>query len=389
MTACRSILLIPLAWAAACAKPEPPAAHIAVRETVKHFAPGLEIGQPLAQSTNFVRGHRWVQHAGLVGVPPRQMFREVRLFPDSAARMASVMDADAFVEAVELVNDGGGDRVSIMSDLAIAFRNVPQHGCLGPLDSAGLYRSVTYWTAPADAGGAAILEEWGDTAIESHQRVLWSLFVWGGPFRGARTLHGPFTPGFCERGEPPITPAGVRRTAEVVEGLQRAFGDSVRGVRQTVVDAKAYEMSNANPLDACMAGVASGPTKVWDLGGASIELPADMEEDEGYGVSQRRTMGQYGWRAQDGTRVTIRTGPDAVYEHGVGGTLTGHCTEQLGERARDIDLFNLSSSYPDLRVSAKFPRRGAGLNFEGIARSRERQEQLLRAAHSIRITSRW
>jgi hypothetical protein len=100
-------------------------------------------------------------------------------------------------------------------------------------------------------------------------------------------------------------------------------------------------------------------------------------------------MGQHGWRASDGTRVTIRTGPDTLYDHGVGGTLTGHCTEAVGGRARDIDLFNLSYGNPDLRVTAHFPLRGAGLTFQGIARSRERQEQLLRAAHSIRITSRW
>jgi hypothetical protein len=390
MTARRSILLISCACLSACAKPEPPpAAHIAVSETVKHFAPGLQIGQTLSQSTVFVRNHRWVPHAGVVGVPPRRMFQEARVFPGDVARAAASMDPDAFVHAVELVNDGSHERMLVMPDLAIAFRAIPKHGCLAPLDSGGPYRSVTYWLAPGEAGGAAVLEEWGDTPMESHQRVLWSLFVWGGPFRSAETFFAPFTPGFCERGDPPAAPPGIERTLAAVEALQQAFAQTVRGVRQSVVEARAYEMSNVNPLDPCMFGTTAAATRRWELDGVTLELPTDLEEEEGYGEAERRAMRQYTWRGPDGTRVTIRPGPDTVYEHGVGGSLVAHCTEPTGARIRDIDLFNLSVGYPDLRVNAKFPARDAGLTFEGIARTRERQEQLLRAAHSIQVSRSW
>lgn len=385
----RPTLVLWCACLAACAKPEPPPAHVAVSATIEHFAPGIAIGQPLSQSMVFVRGHRWVQHAGLVGGPPRRMFREIRVFPDSATRAAAAADSNALVHSVELVNDGTTDRVRVMSDLAIAFRGVPRQGCLSPLDPEGRYRSVTYWQAPGDAGGAAVIEEWGDTPLAEGDRVLWSLFVWGGPLRGTSTFMAPFTPNFCERGIGSAPPRALEATVAAVEALQQAFSDSVRGVRRAVAEMRASEMSNENPLDPCMAGVGAGSTRRWELDGASIDLPADLEEEEGYGAAERRAMRRFDWRAADGTRVTIRSGPAAVYDHAAGGSLVAHCTERTGGRARDIDLFNLSASYPDLRVIAKFPAAGAGLTFEGIARSRERQEQMLRAAHSIRISSGW
>jgi hypothetical protein len=390
MTPRRSIFLLACASIVACAQPEPPAVHRAVSATIEHFAPGLAIGQTLAQSAAVLGNDRWVQHAGLVGIAPRKTFAQARVYPDSAARAGARMNPEALVHAVELANDGSTDRVGVMSDLAIAFRGVPKQGCLVPVEPEGLFRSVTYWVAPGDAGGAAILEEWGDKAIASHQKVLWSLFVWGGPLRNTETFLGAFEPGFCDRDVAPIVLPAMTRTVAAVEALQQAFGDSVRGLRQGVVDAAERERLNERPLDACMTSASSVPVRRWELDGLSIELPTDMEAEHDATVARRGGGMVYAWRTPDGTRASIRTGPDSVYEHEVGGTLVSHCTEPAGGRARDIDLIKMELGFTQRHVKARFPRANAGLTFEGIAGSREREEQLLRAAHSIQITSsRW
>ena len=346
--------------------------HRAVSATVAHFAPGLDLSKSLGQNASRLSNRRWLQHAGVVGMAPRGLFVQARLYPAPEARAKAELQNDAPVRVIELVADNSSNDVSVQMDLAIAFRGVPKEGCLLLRSGdARQLRTVRYWNAPKGAGGVAVVSDFVTGT------PVWSLIAWTGPFNGTETLMAPFEPRPCDGGNDPIALSNVARSVDAVAALQLGFADSVERVRTGVETARRREFANADAPDACEVPGPTVETTRHRLAGFSIELPADF--------LLVRSSPPYEWRAPDNSVVAAGFA-ERILSAGTGGSYKSHCETTISGRKAVIRIFNFSAYSPEMGVTTAFPKDNVtDLTVDAVGPSQERQRQFLRAAYSIEI----
>src|SRR5688500_8799803 len=345
--------------------------HRAVSATVEHFAPGLSLSTPVRQNAARMGSTRWVQHVGLIGDAPRGLFVQARLYPDPEARQKPQLQGDAPVRAIELLADNSSNEISVMSDLAIAFRGIPKEGCVrlrnGDVEHL---RQVRYWAAPGSAGGVAVLSDFNKSP------VTMSLLAWSGAFNGTETLMAPFEARQCDGGNEPIAMPNIARSVDAVSALQIAFSDSVRGVISGIETTRQRELTNADAPDACVPPEQTVQTKRYRLAGFSIEVPSDF-------VLVRGTS-PHEWRAPDNSMIAVGIAKRS-HSTAVGGNYKSSCDTTTGGRRAIVGVVNLGSNIPELGVTTAFPMFPEDFVFDAVGPSQERQRQLLRAAYSIQI----
>jgi hypothetical protein len=174
-----------------------------VSATVEHYAPGtgIKIGDEVRASKAKLQAVRWVRHVGFIGGLSAGDFTQARLYVAPRDRDRATGMDNARIDAVELVSIDGEHMVTVMSDVAIAFRGIPKDGCIVPEAEGMPHRRVQFWTTPKNRGGVAILSEWTTKDrprnTPSAGVAVWSLYAWAGPFEGSKTLRARFDPHNC------------------------------------------------------------------------------------------------------------------------------------------------------------------------------------------------
>ncbi|HET9423954.1 MAG TPA: hypothetical protein VFO55_01175 [Gemmatimonadaceae bacterium] len=369
-----------------------PAVPLAVSATVDHFAKGLVLGEPISMSAAKVAGARWQPNAGYVGSAPGAAFTQAVLLPSLEERAKATPNGKARLQAIELTAAGSHNMVNTLSDLAIAFRGVPKQGCISL--SNGESRLVQYWIGQQDAGGVAVISDMGNMQGDTARATgAWSLFAWAGPFKGSETLAAAFDARPCDGTPRGTSTSTVVATARTMEALSLAFRDSIRGFVAAVEATDYANRRNTDAPNACEVPVTGSPTTRLTVHTFSIELPSDfvvLDQAKWDAEAVRSGSSRYEFVGSDGSTVSVESINPRERHRGGLGLISSECDAVILERKAHFDVGNASVAVPKLTVGAaydSYPH--ATLSFVGVAKTQERQRELLAAAYSIRLTSNW
>ena len=184
-----------------------PVAPLPVSKTLEYYAPGLEIGKPVASTRSAVRDLRFVAHLGFVGTNTRRgegsgLFSQVRLLLSPEWRSKSAKAAEkAPIDAVELVTAQPYMSSILFPQLTGTFLTKPRVGCIRT-SAPDRLREVRVWTTKNDMGGAAVISDWdprpkAPRTGETVGQVVVNLILYGGKFDGSRTLRANYLPFDC------------------------------------------------------------------------------------------------------------------------------------------------------------------------------------------------
>jgi hypothetical protein len=173
-----------------------------VTKTLEYFAPGVKIGEPVSSAKAKLRDMRFVSHVGFVGANAGggqggDYFQQIRLLLSPKWRAKSGNAAEeAPIDAVELVTTNKYALGVLSPQLGGTFMNAPHVGCIR-MSTQGAYREVHYWMTRNNRGGAALINDWKETAQDVHGSPVVNLILYTGEFDGARTLRANFIARDC------------------------------------------------------------------------------------------------------------------------------------------------------------------------------------------------
>lgn len=179
---------------------------VPVAAMLARYAPGVMIGDDVAEAKQHLTNVRFVSHLGFVGELPdtgaaasSTTRTQVRLLLDPKSRRRAARRAEgAHVDAVELVFASG---VSYFGGIYEMERMGPPTGtgCV-KLESPGNFREVQYWETPNKRAGVAIVTDYARNADKPHPDLYVSNAIFFlGPFDGGKTLRANYEPRSCRR----------------------------------------------------------------------------------------------------------------------------------------------------------------------------------------------
>lgn len=179
---------------------------VPVAAMLTRYAPGVMIGDDVADARQHLTDVHFVSHLGFVGELPDTGAAEnsttrtqVRLLLDSKSRSRTARRAEgARVDAVELVFASGTSYFGGFYELE---RMGPPSGtgCV-KLESPGNFREVQYWETPNKRAGVAVVIDYARNVDKPHPDLyLSSAIFFLGPFDGGRTLRANYEPHSCRR----------------------------------------------------------------------------------------------------------------------------------------------------------------------------------------------
>jgi hypothetical protein len=175
---------------------------------VDNFAPGVAIGQHVADARHSVAAMSYVPHLGFVGLPgsrDRNMpdgqklgFAQVRLLLDERTRVEPHPDpASARIDAVEVVTAETDAAGQLTNAFVNTFHRPPRDGCIQNADE-GQLREVHLWTTPNERGGIAVITDFGGSPeARTAGPVMTSVLAFTGKFDGGRTLRANYRDVTC------------------------------------------------------------------------------------------------------------------------------------------------------------------------------------------------